>query len=579
MIDFIWVIGVVVLLFGAAIFVHEFGHYWVALKRGLKVEEFAIGFGPILWSREKDGILYSIRAIPAGGFVKLPQMLTSEAIEGKPKDEEEDAPEDEEEVEELPPVSPLSKILVAFAGPLMNVVFAFVIAFILWGVGVLKPASSTVVGYVESSEGNYTKIKPGDKIVEVDGTKVASWQKITFSLIRHEGQKVPVILERTVNGTTQNIAVNLKADKQGQRIKGLYLSPEQELVISIDKKEENVSKEKNKGYLSDVGFKDGDKVLLVDDHPVYGQRHLIDLLMANANKKTITVENESKKRTLMFSPAENTAAVKVHTVPVPTLGSWDSFWVWTGLKEEELVPPTPAIQAGLKKGDLILKLNDTRVTSARHIVDLISKNGEKETRLQILRGQKYLIKTVKPTINPEAGRAQIGFIPEDNAGIKFSPLKPTYRPAVPTPNPWEQVMDVWDMITLTVGALTRSQETGVGAKDLSGPVGIFGMLSIQVKTDYRLALSFLVLLNINLAILNLLPVPVLDGGHILMSIIEKIRNKPISVRVQEYATTVFAVMLLSFMLYVTFFDIKERVPIFRELFGREATIQEKPPSK
>jgi regulator of sigma E protease len=92
-------------------------------------------------------------------------------------------------------------------------------------------------------------------------------------------------------------------------------------------------------------------------------------------------------------------------------------------------------------------------------------------------------------------------------------------------------------------------------------------------------LSFLVLLNINLAILNLLPVPVLDGGHILMSIIEKIRNKPISVRVQEYATTVFAVMLLSFMLYVTFFDIKERVPIFRELFGREATIQEKPPSK
>ena len=196
-----------------------------------------------------------------------------------------------------------------------------------------------------------------------------------------------------------------------------------------------------------------------------------------------------------------------------------------------------------------------------------------------MRGQKYLIKTVKPTINPEAGRAQIGFIPEDNAGIKFSPLKPTYRPAVPTPNPWEQVMDVWDMITLTVGALTRSQETGVGAKDLSGPVGIFGMLSIQVKTDYRLALSFLVLLNINLAILNLLPVPVLDGGHILMSIIGKIRNKPISVRVQEYATTVFAVMLLSFMLYVTFFDIKERVPIFKELFGREATIQEKPPSK
>ena len=84
--NIIYVVAVVFMLFGAAIFVHEFGHFWVALKRGLIVEEFAIGFGPIIWSKEHEGILYSIRLIPAGGFVKLPQMLTSEAIEGKPED-------------------------------------------------------------------------------------------------------------------------------------------------------------------------------------------------------------------------------------------------------------------------------------------------------------------------------------------------------------------------------------------------------------------------------------------------------------------------------------------------------------
>ena len=98
--NFIFVIGVVILLFGAAIFVHEFGHFWVALKRGLKVEEFAIGFGPILWSREKDGILYSVRWIPAGGFVKLPQMLTSEAIEGKPEKTDTDDDEQAEQAEQ-----------------------------------------------------------------------------------------------------------------------------------------------------------------------------------------------------------------------------------------------------------------------------------------------------------------------------------------------------------------------------------------------------------------------------------------------------------------------------------------------
>ena len=113
---------------------HEFGHFWVALKRGLVVEEFAIGFGPIIWSKEKDGILYTIRCIPAGGFVKLPQMLTSEAIEGK-ADVKEDDKEEEGENEDsneplpepLPQVSPFSKILVAFAGPLMTLVFAMII--------------------------------------------------------------------------------------------------------------------------------------------------------------------------------------------------------------------------------------------------------------------------------------------------------------------------------------------------------------------------------------------------------------------------------------------------------------------
>jgi regulator of sigma E protease len=113
----------------------------------------------------------------------------------------------------------------------------------------------------------------------------------------------------------------------------------------------------------------------------------------------------------------------------------------------------------------------------------------------------------------------------------------------------------------------------VGAKDLSGPVGILAMLAAWVNTDYRLALNFLVLLNVNLAILNLLPLPVLDGGHILMALIEKIRRRPLSVRLVEYATTVFAVALISFMLYVTFFDIK-RMPVIGAWLKSKAQIEQ-----
>ena len=116
--NFVYVIAAVIFLFGAAVFVHEFGHYWVARRRGLKVEEFAIGFGPKILSWTRDGVVYSWRWIPAGGFVKLPQMVTSEALEGT----------SEAGKEEIPPASPFSKILVAVAGPFMNIVFAFVIA-------------------------------------------------------------------------------------------------------------------------------------------------------------------------------------------------------------------------------------------------------------------------------------------------------------------------------------------------------------------------------------------------------------------------------------------------------------------
>ena len=107
---------------------------------------------------------------------------------------------------------------------------------------------------------------------------------------------------------------------------------------------------------------------------------------------------------------------------------------------------------------------------------------------------------------------------------------------------------------------------------MSGPIGIFSMLAIQVKTHWLLALSFMVLLNVNLAVLNLLPVPVLDGGHIVMSIIESIRRKPLSARFVEYTTTAFAVALLSFMLYVTFFDLK-RMPFFKTMFNQETQVE------
>ena len=544
--NIIYVVAVVFLLFGAAIFVHEFGHFWVALKRGLKVEEFAIGFGPIIWSKTHEGILYSIRAIPAGGFVKLPQMLTSEAIEGKPEgsadeDSENSEGETPDPVEELPPVSPLSKILVAFAGPLMNVIFAILIAVFIWLVGIPKPINEPVVGYVgEQSEEYAIGARPGDRIMNVNDEPIETWQDVVYAVLDSEGETVAVQVQR---GEEQR-QFDLPAGTWSGGIRRIRLDNQDLLeVMSFE----------TPSLLGDVGFKPGDVVQGVNGEKAYSQYQLLDLLMADAGQmKTVLVTRGDQDVELPFETPD-VAGVAVEQV----------------VTEDEDGLSTPASKADVQAGDVIKSAAGVRVTSTRQLVDIIQAQDNKEFQLDLLRGDKGIQVSITPKDN------RLGVALKQNIGLIFKPEPIRYSKELAHPSPAAQIGDVLDKIAITFKALGRGKDSGVGAKDLSGPVGIFGMLAIQVNHDLRLALSFLVLLNINLAILNLLPVPVLDGGHILLSIIEWIRKEPVSVKIQEWATTAFAALLLCFFVYVTFADVK-RVPLLHDIFNRDTEKVEQP---
>ena len=200
----IYVVAAVLVLFGAAISIHEFGHFWVARRLGMKVEEFAIGFGPKIYSWKRDGIAYSLRWIPAGGFVKLPQMVTAEALEGGTTGA-------------VPPAPPLHKILVAFAGPFMNVVFAFGLATVIYFVGLPVPVNPPIIGYVEpgSAEAKLG-IREGDVIMAVNGKPVDSWQDIVMNTVVARASLLPVVIKHDgqkhtydLQATTDN-AIGLK---------------------------------------------------------------------------------------------------------------------------------------------------------------------------------------------------------------------------------------------------------------------------------------------------------------------------------------------------------------------------------
>jgi regulator of sigma E protease len=449
----LYVGAVVVLLFGAAVFVHEWGHFYMALRRKLKVEAFAIGFGPKIFSWRKNGIDYSWRWIPAGGFVRIPQMVTSEALEGKQKGEE-----------PLPPADPVSKILVAFAGPFMNLVFAFVIASFLYFVGLPVLIDPSIIGYVDpqSAEGQLG-IREGDRVVMVNGRKTRSWHEVQEATVFATTNVIPVVIERTIDSQTERKTYSLEA-KANAMLGGKYLN--------LDSK----------------------------DHP-------------------------------------------------------EASDVFDG----------PAKAGGVQPKDVIVRFAGVNISGVKQLQSLIKERGGLATEMEVERAAKRVALTVTP--KGEKGTGLLGI-------ALGSSSENVYEVQKPGPKPWETIGEVIEKTFATLNAVFfQSKKTGVGPKDLSGPIGIFALLASQVMVDYRLALSFLVLLNINLAILNLLPLPVLDGGHIVMATIERIIRRPLPAKIQEYATTAFAVLLISFMLFVSFHDIK-RFRLFRSMFQQENRIEQ-----
>ncbi|HEY3861655.1 MAG TPA: RIP metalloprotease RseP [Verrucomicrobiae bacterium] len=445
----------VIFLFGAAIFVHEFGHFWVALWRGMKVEEFAIGFGPKIVAWTRGGIQYSLRWIPAGGFVKLPQMITAEGIEGESKKDEPPPP----------PAPPFSKILVAFAGPAMNLIFAVLIATFIYFVGLPVAVNPPNIGYVDpkSPEGKLG-IQGNDRITAIDGKPVKSWDDI---------------FRTTVLALTNTFNVSI--------VRG--------------------------GATNAAG-------------------------PTNVYALTATTDNTMDYKTLNLDPRDH-------------------------LVIQQVEDGTPAAAAHVRPNDEIVAFAGSLISSHDEFTNLVQAYGGKKTTLVVKRDNKEV--TLEVTPEREAGK------PYYILGVMFTSGKEFYD--IEHPTPWAQVQDVCEQVYGTITALMHSHESGVKAKDLAGPVGIASMLALQVQSDYRLALHFLVMLNINLAFLNLLPIPVLDGGHIAMAILEKIRRRPLEVRVLEYTTTAFLFLLVFFMLYVTFFDIK-RLPLIHSLFGRERQIEQ-----
>ena len=208
--NFFLILLEVLLLFNLLIFVHELGHFLAARWRGLKIERFAVWFGKPIWQKEINGIVYCLGSIPAGGYVALPQMASMEAIEGKT----------EQKQEQLPPVSALDKIIVAFAGPLFSLLLALFYATVVWNIGrpVGETETTTTIGYVApDSPAEAAGLKPNDTIISIDGKPVHRFggigDTVMWRIVSSEGETVPVTVVR--NGKEITVMTKPIKEKTG----------------------------------------------------------------------------------------------------------------------------------------------------------------------------------------------------------------------------------------------------------------------------------------------------------------------------------------------------------------------------
>lgn len=453
----------VIFVFNLMIVVHEWGHFLAARWRGLKIDKFYIWFGKPLWKKTINGVEYGLGSIPAGGFVALPQMAPMGGLEG------------ETNHEALPPITPLDKAIVAFAGPLFSFLLAFVFAVAVWLVG--KPQSeahtTTVVGHVEkNSPAAKAGILPGDVIKSVDGYPVKRFEglvdSVRWGVVASEGDRITFEVERPGQSGVLKFAVDPKA-WPGADTKSAPAS----WWSSIFKRPE----------LRSVGLS--------------GQM-------------------------------------------TPMVGS--------------VAPNSPAAEAGLKPNDLILRADGIPLRSPGDLSDHIKSHPGGVIDLEVERGGQMLHLPVSPRIPDESNLAEFTEDKKPYPMIGLAWDSEGRRTPV-TITPWEQISDAVRHMGNLVSKLV-SPKSDLSPAHMSGPVGVGRLYYklFQHPDGWRLVLWFSVVFNINLAILNMLPFPVLDGGHITLAAAEAVRRKPAQGRFLEYVQTACALMLFGFIIFVTLKD-------------------------
>jgi len=413
----------------------------------------------------------------------------------------------------------------------LAVLFAVIISVV--GRPVSQSESTTTIGYVmPDSPAAQAGLKPGDRILAVDGQRVSRFggmgaDSIAWRIVRSEGSTIPITFAREVDGKVESRTVEARPivppTKPWMRkaLRQIEILPaETPLVAGVEPG----------SAAAEAGLKPKDLIVAINGQRLYHILGIADFIRDHPGEPLmLTVERDGKPVSLPFRPGD------------PKIGS-----VFKG---------GPADRAGLQQGDVVRAVDGQKMSSAPAISDYIKQHAGQPIVITIQRDGKEQTVTVTPEVPVNDTTPRIGIAWAEDYGMILDPYG---KLQVVHPNPVEQVRTGMLSIFNTIGAIA-SPKSDVKLQHVGGPVMMLRVYYVMFenKEGWRMALWFSVVLNVNLALLNLLPIPVLDGGHITLALVEAVRRRPVNMRVLEMVQTACAVLIIGFMVYIAFFDVQD----------------------
>ena len=518
-------IAVAVISLGFLIFIHELGHFLAAKRSGITVERFSLGFGPKLIQHTWRGTEYRLSLLPFGGYVKM--------LGENPAEERVDVPG----AFHTAPIS--RRIFVAVAGPAMNVLLGVVAFTILYtmGIHIPKSAQTTAIGYVQpGGPAAVAGIRPGDMLVSVNGMRVKNWEDVTTMIFTQPvGKEAKIVLVRNGEEITLPVKTVAKEAKFGEGSK-IGILPRVEVIVG-DIVEDSPA--------AQMGINPKDTIVAINGKPVRSYDDVFSEAAQNFGKEvTLTLKRYDKD-----VQEQDEKAGQFFTVNLPA---------FVELRVSSIEPDSVAAIAPIpvKPLDIVLSVNGKRVSRVEDIKVEAQNNPGKEIAVGFKRGEEIFTVNIIPELNESDELVDMGGLslrPSTCGMFLTEPIEPQKYNHIFALG--RGIQESWFTIGKIFFVIKGLFSGTMSFKHISGPVGIVQITTAVAMTSFRGFLFLLGFISVNLAIINLLPIPVADGGLILFFTFEKLRGKPLSLKKQIVIQQVGIWLLIFLFILVTWNDV------------------------